>query len=104
MTRRQALMALVGVSGLLGSRALSAQTQPKFFVIGAVKSPGSFTYEEDLTVRDAIAMAGGLTDWGSARRVRISRVVDGQVADIDVTLSDLVEPNDTVSVPRRFYD
>jgi polysaccharide biosynthesis/export protein VpsN len=102
MTRRQALAALVVLSAGFDSKVI-AQEPARFFVIGAVARPGSFNYEENITVRQAIAMAGGLNQYGSARRIRIRRQVDGKTVENDVTMTDIVQPNDTVTVPRRFY-
>ena len=45
----------------------------RFFVTGHVRNPGAYVLEPNLTVLQAISMAGGLTDRGSNKRVRIVR-------------------------------
>jgi polysaccharide export outer membrane protein len=74
-----------------------------FFVDGEVRSTGSYTWQRGLTVQQAIALAGGLTDRGSRGRIRILRQVDGKRVEVDVEESDLVQPSDTIVVGRRFF-
>jgi polysaccharide export outer membrane protein len=73
----------------------------KFYVMGFVKTPGQFVLQPGMTVRQAISMAGGLTERGSDRRVKITRKVNGKDVEIDAEMSDLVRPNDTIRVPQR---
>lgn len=76
-------------------------TAEKFYVMGFVKTPGQFVLEPGMTVRQAISMAGGLSERGSNRRIKIIRKVDGKDVEIDAEMSDLVKPNDTIRVPQR---
>jgi polysaccharide biosynthesis/export protein len=73
----------------------------RFFVIGQVRNPGSFVLERGMTILQAISLAGGVTDRGSNRRVRIVRIVDGKKREIDASPTDLVQPGDTVVVRQR---
>lgn len=74
------------------------------FVTGHVKIPGSYVIEGDLTVMQAIAMAGGATEKGAPNRVRIFRTVDGKQQEVKgVKLSDLVRAGDTIDVPQRYF-
>ena len=101
MTRRRLLAAFVGLAGILGGRALTAQEEPRFYLTGFVQSPGVYAFREGLTVRQAIALAGGINENGSLRRIVIKRRVDGQGVEIEASLNTLVQPNDVVHVPRR---
>ncbi|MGH9315328.1 MAG: polysaccharide biosynthesis/export family protein [Vicinamibacterales bacterium] len=74
-----------------------------FFVTGQVRSPGSFVYETGMQVLQAIALAGGLTDRGSSRGIKILRTVDGKQQSIDVKSTDLLMPGDTIVVRQRFF-
>jgi polysaccharide export outer membrane protein len=76
-------------------------TAEKFYVMGFVKQPGQFVLQPGMTVRQAISVAGGLTERGSDRRIKIIRKVNNKDVEIDVALSDLVRPNDTIRVPQR---
>lgn len=76
-------------------------TAEKFYVMGFVKQPGQFVLQPGMTVRQAISVAGGLTERGSDRRIKIIRKVNNKDVEIDAGMSDLVRPNDTIRVPQR---
>ena len=73
----------------------------KFFISGQVKSPGFYTLERGMTVRQALALAGGVTDKGSDRRLKAERLVDGVKKQVDIRLTDPVMADDTIIVPQR---
>lgn len=73
----------------------------RFFVTGHVRNPGAFTWERGITVLQAMSLAGGLSDRGSNRGIKIVRVVGGEKKELGVKLTDLVEPGDTVVVRQR---
>jgi len=74
------------------------------FVTGHVKLPGSYVIEGDLTVMQAIAMAGGASEKGAPNRVRIFRTVDGKQQEMKgVKLGDPVRAGDTIDVPQRYF-
>jgi polysaccharide export outer membrane protein len=75
-----------------------------FYVTGYVKNPGPYLLGADMTVAQAISLAGGVSDRGSKSRVRITRTIDGkQVVLKDVKLADRVQPGDSVEVLPRFF-
>jgi polysaccharide export outer membrane protein len=73
----------------------------KFYVQGHVKQPGQFVLQPGMTVRQAISVAGGLTERGTDRRIKIIRKVKDKDVEIDAELSDLVQPNDTIRIQQR---
>ena len=73
----------------------------RFFVVGLVRNPGSYALEPNMTVLQALSLAGGVTERGSSRRLRVTRVVDGKRKEIDVKATDLVEAGDTITVRQR---
>ena len=55
-----------------------------------------------MTVRQAIAEAGGFSERGSTRGVKIIRKdAQGKEVEIDAKMSDPVRPNDTIRVRQR---
>jgi polysaccharide export outer membrane protein len=74
-----------------------------FFISGFVRNPGTYVLDPGLTVEQALALAGGLTERGSDRRLTASRMVKGKQTDVDVRLEDTVQPGDTIKVPSRFF-
>jgi polysaccharide export outer membrane protein len=73
------------------------------FVSGQVRMPGEFVIRAGMTVRQALALAGGVTERGSTRRVQIIRVVNGKEMTIGGDLQKTVEPGDTIVVNERFF-
>jgi polysaccharide export outer membrane protein len=73
----------------------------RYYVSGFVKQPGSFVLRPGMTVRQAIAEAGGISERGSTRGIKIIRKVGGKEVEIGVDMSDLVQPNDTIRVRQR---
>ena len=56
-----------------------------------------------MTVETAVAIAGGLSERGSARRFRISRRTNGFVEQIIAPADYVIKPGDTVFVYERFF-
>jgi polysaccharide export outer membrane protein len=73
------------------------------YVTGNVGRPGAFRFEEGLTVYQALNLAGGITEKGSSKSVKIVRIVGGQRKELKPKPTDLVEPEDTIVVPERFF-
>jgi polysaccharide export outer membrane protein len=74
----------------------------RIFVVGHVRNTGPVVYEEGMTVFEAIAAAGGITEKGSNSRIEIIRIENGQRKSIDARQTDVLKPGDQVNVrPRR---
>lgn len=73
------------------------------FVYGQVRNPGAFRIQRGYTVLQALSLAGGVTDRGSTRRIKIIRVMEGSKKEITATLDDVVQPGDTLVVGERFF-
>ncbi|MBK1644851.1 sugar transporter [Thiocapsa imhoffii] len=83
----------------------------RIFVIGRVNSPGDFPImSRDVTVMQALSMAGGLTPFAKDRDIRVLRQVDGAEQSIPFDYrraisgrgpeqSLLLQPGDVVVVP-----
>ncbi len=57
-----------------------------------------------MTVQQAIAVAGGLTDRGSDRRIKADRIMpDGKVVEVSLRLEDKVQPNDTIKIANKIF-
>ncbi|MDE3156907.1 MAG: SLBB domain-containing protein, partial [Acidobacteriota bacterium] len=74
-----------------------------FYITGQVRNPGAYVLQPGMTVLQAISLAGGLTDRGSNRRIKIIRFVDGKKKELGVNQTDLVQAGDTIVVPQRFF-
>lgn len=75
----------------------------QIYITGRVQRPGPYRYDEGMTVLQALTLAGGVTERGSSGRVKIVRMVDGQRVEVKAKMTDLVQPEDTIVVPERFF-
>ena len=73
------------------------------YLTGHVARPGAYRYEETMTVFQALAQAGSVTERGSMKRVRVIRLVDGKRKELSLKPTDVLEPEDTIHVPERFF-
>jgi polysaccharide biosynthesis/export protein len=74
------------------------------YVFGQVRSPGAYPLRQrNTTVLQALSLAGGTTDRGATGRIQIIRIVDGKKVELRASLTDFVEPRDTIIVPERFF-
>jgi polysaccharide export outer membrane protein len=73
------------------------------FVAGQVRSPGEYVIRKDMTVRQVLTVAGGVTDRGSTRRIQIVRQVNGVETKIAANLEDIVQPGDNIVVRDRLF-
>jgi polysaccharide export outer membrane protein len=72
------------------------------YVFGQVRSPGAFAIKKDMTVLQALSLAGGVNDRGTTSRIRIVRLVRGKKTELKVNLDDPVQAGDTIMVLERF--
>ncbi len=76
----------------------------QFYILGEVQKPSMYKLEPNLTVIEAISIAGGVTPKGSDRRVEIKRVgKDGQEVVIKAKPNDLVQPDDVIRVKESIF-
>ncbi|MCP4710375.1 MAG: polysaccharide export protein, partial [Planctomycetes bacterium] len=72
-----------------------------FYIIGEVKKPGSYPYVADMSVVNAIALAGGYSYRAKEGEVLITRSKDGK--QVPATHTTTVMPGDVIEVPERFF-
>ena len=81
--------------------AVSVIEYRAFSIGGEVKNPGNYPFEPSLTLRKAINLAGGVTEWSNGKRFTIEREVT--VDNESLNLDSPVYPGDVVTIlPRRF--
>lgn len=77
---------------------------PVYFLYGYVSRAGQYPLARQLSVQQALAAGGGISELGSESRIKIRRRdASGHVVESDATLDDDVRPNDTVVVNERFF-
>jgi polysaccharide biosynthesis/export protein len=73
------------------------------YISGMVRNSGSYVLDPGMTVQQAIALAGGMNDRGSDRRITIARMVNNTRVVLKVKLTDIVQANDTIDVGQRLF-
>lgn len=73
------------------------------FVTGEVKNPGAFTFREGMTVRQAVALAGGFSQDASKGGARLVREVAGKPKTVKVKLDHPMRPGDTVVIKAAWF-
>lgn len=79
-----------------------------FFVRGEVRQPGRYPLTRDVTLLQAIALAGGYTEYAQPRRIDIQRGttsfrINAQRIERGEELSPPIQPGDIIVVPRRWW-
>jgi len=82
--------------------AVEIESYRPYFIQGAVKSGGQFPYVPGLTVRAAIATAGGYTDTANRTRVALYRKAGDVMEKISADLDFPVMPGDTLVISERW--
>ncbi len=87
-------------------------TSKKVFVFGEVQRPGTFPFDENMNVIQAITLAGGFTKLASKNNTNVTRRVEGREVKIRVPVEDIgvgreknfaLEPGDIVFVPESLF-
>lgn len=73
-----------------------------FYIHGEIKLPGGYPYQPGMTVNQAIALAGGLTERASRDKILISR--EGQKNQHENgNLNSRILAGDTITIEQRFF-
>ena len=74
-----------------------------FYILGQVNAPGSYPYVSGMSVRQAIAIAGGFTRRARTSTVTVIReTAEGRV-EIEAEPDVPILPGDTIEVERRLF-
>lgn len=77
---------------------------PTLYIYGEVQKPGAFRLERGMTVMQALAQGGGLTQRGTERGIRINRRdASGALKVIEPKMNDMVEPDDVIYVRESIF-
>ncbi|MFI2810972.1 polysaccharide biosynthesis/export family protein [Microbulbifer sp. M83] len=74
-----------------------------FYIYGEVQVPGGYPYQPGLTVGKAAALAQGLTERASERRIYIVRESAGSDQRIEASLNTQLRPGDVVTVEQGLF-
>jgi polysaccharide export outer membrane protein len=74
-----------------------------FFINGEVRNPGSYPYQPGLTLGKAVALAGGLTDRASKRKMYILKAQSEGQSQSRAKMSSRIQPGDIVTIKEGFF-
>lgn len=83
----------------------------KIFVLGMVARPGTFPYEDNMTIVQAVTLAGGLTPQAEKNGLVLTRTVGGEEVKLVVPLERIglgreanvvLQPGDIIFVPESW--
>ena len=84
----------------------------KISVFGQVKKPGTFNYLNNMSIIEAITLAGGFTPMASKNKITVTRITDGKSTRFTIPVEDigegtaanyLMRPGDIVFIPERVF-
>ncbi|MBI5529177.1 MAG: polysaccharide export protein [Deltaproteobacteria bacterium] len=84
----------------------------KVFVFGEVNKPGTFAYDDDMTIIQAITIAGGFLKTAAKNKVSVTRIEDGVEKRVFLSVEDIgrgkeknffMKPGDIVFVPESLF-
>jgi polysaccharide export outer membrane protein len=82
----------------------------RIYLLGKVAKPGEYPMQKNMTVVQAISLAGGLAEWADSSDVKLIRKIKGTektfkvdydaiVSGEDLSQNVLLQPDDTIFVP-----
>ncbi|MBW1982804.1 MAG: polysaccharide biosynthesis/export family protein [Deltaproteobacteria bacterium] len=82
----------------------------KIYILGKVNRPGEYLLQKQMTILQAISLAGGLGEWADRSNIRLIRKIDGRernfrvdydaiVSGKDLSQNIHLQPDDTIFVP-----
>lgn len=74
----------------------------QFFVNGEVERPGGFAFQPGLTLRKAVALAGGFTERASRNKIYVIRDIQSEDRTL-IKLDEDVFPGDIITVEQSFF-
>jgi polysaccharide export outer membrane protein len=72
----------------------------KYTMTGYVRTPSVFELDGEVTLLQALAIAGGVTDQGAQNRITIQRVGVAKPLK-NVKMTELIKPGDIIVIPRK---
>lgn len=106
---------LLGEKYLVNPQVMVNVTEPaSIYILGQVKKPGVYKLTADLTVVEAITMAGGFTRIANQNKTKVARTMGNSRKTIKVPVADIIrgrdkskdirlQAGDIIVVPESFF-
>ena len=77
---------------------------PTAYVMGEVRTPGAVVLQRQMTVLQALALAGGLTEFADSNDIRVLRRTESGVQTIDFHYKDALRGSDQTQLQLQAGD
>jgi len=82
----------------------------KIYVLGKINKPGEYTLQKEMTILQALSLAGGVSEWADRSDIRLVREIRGTektfkvdydaiVSGTDLSQNIQLQPDDTIFLP-----
>lgn len=89
---------------VLNGDTVWVERQPLVYIYGEVQRPGPMRLERDMTLLQALATGGGLTQRGTDKGIRVHRKgADGKVLIVEPGMTDTLREGDVVFVRESLF-
>jgi polysaccharide export outer membrane protein len=104
VTMQELVKHSAGELALRGGDSIYIPKAPQFYIYGEVRTPSRYRLDGGMTVVQAIAMGGGVTERGSDSRIEIRRRnPDGSFKTISARATDAVQADDVIRIKERIF-
>ncbi|MFO1361306.1 MAG: polysaccharide export protein EpsE [Burkholderiales bacterium] len=87
-----------------GGDVLYVDRAPQFFIYGEVQRPGAYRLDRGMSVMQALAQGGGLTQRGTERGLRLHRRdASGRVQVREPTMDEAIQADDVIYVRQSIF-
>lgn len=83
--------------------SVSMEVYRPFFINGQVNNPGGYPFQPGMSVRKAVALAGGLKERASESKIFVIKEMDSEHKQTKVSMDGAVFPGDTITVEESFF-
>lgn len=83
--------------------SVSIEAYRPFFINGQVNSSGAYPYQPGISVRKAVALAGGLKERASESKIFVMRETDAEHKQTKISMDGPVFPGDTITIEESFF-
>lgn len=73
------------------------------YILGEVRNPGEYSFRPNMTVVNAVSLAGGYTFRANQQKMAIIRLVNGQAVTSVADETTAIQPGDTIRVLERWF-
>lgn len=83
--------------------SVSMEAYRPFFINGQVNNPGAYPFQPGMSVRKAVALAGGLKERASESKIFVIKEIDSEHKQTKISMDGPVFPGDTITVEESFF-